>query len=192
MSKFWWTSDLHFKHRRIVELTNRGQETTAENHEEWLIDLWNSTVDKSDCVIHLGDFCFGKNYEGVDILNKLNGHKILIKGNHDNSDAVKKYSKVQTVMSVREYYEHKYENQDVVMFHFPISAWHKQHRGSWHLHGHCHGSFQGEGKILDVGLDNSYNLYGQHKFFDFEMIKEFMSNREVKVADHHVYRKGEQ
>jgi hypothetical protein len=44
--------------------------------------------------------------------------------------------------------------QLVCMFHFPIMHWHKQHYGSWHLHGHLHGNPSGvPGKALDVGWD---------------------------------------
>lgn len=55
MSKVWLTSDLHFQHRRIVEYTNRGVDTTQEDHDRWLIDLWNSQVNKNDTVYSLGD-----------------------------------------------------------------------------------------------------------------------------------------
>ena len=47
-----------------------------------LIENWNSVVGPNDLVFHLGDFAFG----GAEIWNKtlprLNGHKVLILGNH--------------------------------------------------------------------------------------------------------------
>jgi hypothetical protein len=54
------------------------------------------------------------------------------------------------------------------------------------LHGHCHGSFQPKyGKILDVGLDNAYNAYGQHLFFTEDDIVEYMKYRKNEIVDHH-------
>lgn len=150
--------------------------------------MWNSTVAKGDVVYHLGDFSFAKNVkDSLAILEKLNGTIHMLKGNHDYSDAFNQYrsSRVYT----HQYLEKQFNlgnRQSVVMFHFPIGSWHKQHHGSWHLHGHSHGGYQeGKGKILDVGIDNAYNLYGKHKFFDLEMISEYMQNRENFIADVH-------
>ena len=52
MTKFY-TSDLHFFHRNIVKFTNRGEVTTQENHDEWLVNLWNSQVKAGDLVYAL-------------------------------------------------------------------------------------------------------------------------------------------
>lgn len=184
--KTWFTSDLHFFHRNIVKFTNRGAETNEDSHNEWLVDLWNSTVSRSDIVYHLGDLSFAKDVrKTLGILDRLNGNIHLIKGNHDHSDNFKKIAQHNRV-TTHIYLERKFEEQESIMFHFPIGSWHKQHRGSWHLHGHSHGGYQeGKGKILDVGIDNAYNLYGKHKFFDWEMIKEYMQNREEYIADEH-------
>lgn len=40
-------------------------------------------------------------------------------------------------------------------------------------------------RILDVGLDSAYNLYGEHKFFNEGTIHDFMSTRVFKALDHH-------
>lgn len=49
---------------------------------EVLIQRWNEKVKPSDTIFHLGDFAFG----GAEIWNKtlprLNGHIVLILGNH--------------------------------------------------------------------------------------------------------------
>lgn len=138
----WFTSDLqlHFFHKNIVKFTNRGKETTEEFHNEWLLDLWNSTVAKGDVVYHLGDFSFAKDYsKTVEILNKLNGNIHLLKGNHDYSDNFSKYSsnRVNTHQYLEKQFKVGEDKQHVVMFHFPISSFHKQSHGAWHLHGHC-------------------------------------------------------
>lgn len=190
MSKLFITSDLHFMHKRIVEFTQRGNDTTTEDHDKWLTDLWNSQVTKSDRVFHLGDFSFASKYEDVAAqVKKLNGQKFFIKGNHDRSQILDQLKKDNLIQNWKHYDEVKIAGVHTCLFHFALAVWHKQQYGSWALVGHSHGSFQPEkGKILDCGLDNSYNLYGEHKFFTEEMLEAYMQTKEVHVVDHHKVR----
>jgi calcineurin-like phosphoesterase family protein len=183
----WYTSDLHFNHKRITELTERGQFTDAEGHTEWLIDLWNSQVKRGDTVWHLGDFNFSSRFEDwAKVLHKLNGKINLIKGNHDDMKIMKSAQLSSLVTSVQDYKEVKTNGNTIVLFHFPIQSWNKQGYGSIHAHGHCHGSLPDSGgKRLDVGLDNAWNIFGKHQFFSEEFVLEYMLQRDVKVQDHH-------
>ena len=161
-------------------------------HDEWLIDLWNSTVNPGDIVYHLGDFCFNSRYEVIrNIVRKLNGQKHFIIGNHDKEENFKKLKAEGLLHWYGHYKEIKIKDTKVVLSHFPFASWHRQHYGSWHLHGHCHASYQGEGKSLDTGLDMAYKLYNQHRFFSEEMIEEFMNSREIVTVDGHKARSGE-
>jgi len=82
-------SDTHFGHSNIIKYSERNFLTLQEMNDT-LIENWNKTVSKKDTIYHLGDFAFGKgnfssHLEYVEYLvGKLNGKKILIKGNHDN------------------------------------------------------------------------------------------------------------
>lgn len=186
----FFTSDLqlHFYHKKICEYTNRGMFTDAEHHSEWLIDLINSQAPKGSVVYHLGDMVFSSDPKVVeDFLSKLHCQVFAIKGNHDSQ---KTWNKVQSnkLIAFKHYEEIKIGGKDACLFHFPIAVWHKQHYGSMMLHGHSHGSFQGQGKCLDVGLDSAYNVFGQHKLFTEDDIIEFMSKREMVVSDHHEVR----
>jgi len=136
MAKFY-TSDLHFFHRKIVQFTNRGEVTTQENHEQWLVDLWNSSVKAGDLVYVLGDVSFGKLQQTKDILTKLNGQIIIVKGNHDRTEDLIELEAQGCITKWYQYKEIQIKENTAVLFHFPISSWHKQHYGSWHLHGHC-------------------------------------------------------
>jgi calcineurin-like phosphoesterase family protein len=49
--------------------------------DEALIDNWNSVVRPNDKVYHLGDVAIPR--RGLRCLERLNGTKILIRGNHD-------------------------------------------------------------------------------------------------------------
>lgn len=184
MARVFFTADLHFYHDKCVEYTDRGKVTSPENHNEFLIDLWNSQVNKSDTVWHLGDFAFNKRRveQFTNITSKLNGNKKFIRGNHDDKDVLKK--------SGFEWYDLKgcqlSDKTHVVMCHYPLAIWDNHHRGSYMLHGHSHGGYKPEfGRILDVGLDNYYNLYKEWGFFDEDKIHDFMSTRMFKALDHH-------
>ncbi len=52
---------------------------------EELIKNWNSLIKTEDIVYHLGDFALGPKNLQQRLCNSLNGTKILIRGNHDNS-----------------------------------------------------------------------------------------------------------
>ena len=78
------TSDNHFYHTRIIKYSNRPFENVDEMNIK-MIENWNSVVSKNDLVIHLGDFALAHFDISKNILENLNGHKIIIKGNHDRS-----------------------------------------------------------------------------------------------------------
>ena len=183
-----FTSDLHFGHNRIVEFTNRAVDCGSQsNHTQWLIDLWNTEVSAGDVVYHLGDFSFFKKYEDVaGVACQLKGNKIFIKGNHDRREHLDQLVKDDLITAWYDYKEIKLGDTSVVLFHFPIASWHKQGYGSYHLHGHCHGNFKdSHGKMLDVGIDSMYNLYGKYGFVDENQIHEIMKEKELYLADQH-------
>lgn len=184
MAKFF-SSDWHHLHKKICEYTDRGLFTDTEHHSQWLVDLINSQTKPGDTVYHLGDMVFSSDPKVIeDFLGRLHCQVFAIKGNHDSR---KTWSKVQSnrLIAFKDYDEIKVEGKDTCLFHFPLAVWHKQHYGSYMLHGHSHGSFQGSGKSLDVGLDSAYNILGEHKLFTEDNITEFMSQRAVVVSDHH-------
>ena len=179
------TSDLHFMHKRIKEFApNFRPWETMEEMTEALIAAWNEKAKTPGTkMYHLGDFCFGTPEETDLIASRLNGDITFIVGNHDYSkhrEVLEKYGEV-------EYYgEVKYKKKFFVLFHYPIASWNKQGRGSFHLHGHSHGSFPDEayGRMLDVGWD------AHGKILHFDEVIEILEGREVKVIDHHKIIKG--
>lgn len=183
----YFTSDLHFHHKNVCKYTRRHEVVQQEHHEEWLIDIWNSTVKRSDKIWHLGDLTFLTKYEDIAVLvKKLNGQKFFIKGNHDRTKVLDALKKDGLIQNWYQYEEIKISATPVCLFHFPIASWHKVGYGAWHLHAHCHGSYTtGKGKILDVGIDSAYSVTGKHKFFSEEDIINYMSHRQIKTVDHH-------
>ena len=174
-----------------MEFTDRSVTTTKEQHNEWLVDIWNSTVQKNDLVYHLGDLSFATKYSEIsDFVSRLNGRIILLKGNHDREVNLQKLKADNLIENWHMYKEIKVplstgEVQHICLFHFPISSFHKQGYGAWMLAGHSHGSHKSEGKSLDVGLDSAYNLYQKHKFFSLMDVEHYMSQREINIVDHH-------
>jgi len=87
--KIYIIGDQHFYHKNIINYT-RSNFSDVFSMNEYIIKLHNETVDKDDIVIFCGDFSFKNNYIKI-ILEKMNGHKYLILGNHDSEDLIKNY-----------------------------------------------------------------------------------------------------
>lgn len=187
----YFTSDLHHSHKNIVEFTDRGKATIKEYHNEWLIDIWNSTVQGGDLVYHLGDLSFATKYNEIaEFVSRLNGRIVLLKGNHDREVNLQKLKDANLIENWHMYKEIKVplstgEVQHINLFHFPISSFHKQGYGAWHLYGHSHGNHKSEGKSLDVGLDSAYNQYQEHRFFSLLDVEHYMNQRAINTVDHH-------
>ncbi len=58
-----------------------------DNHVERLEKNWQTTVSPGDTVVVPGDISWAINFEEAkadfDFINRLNGHKVIMKGNHD-------------------------------------------------------------------------------------------------------------
>ena len=76
-------ADLHFGHENIIKYEKRPFADYREMDKK-LIEDWNSIVGKNDLVYVLGDFTLTRRKELITrLVNKLNGRKVLIMGNHD-------------------------------------------------------------------------------------------------------------
>lgn len=165
-----------------------------QDHVDWLVELWNSQVSPEDTTYHLGDFCFlnhKKKAVVLELIERLNGKIVFIIGNHD-SFRLMEYIKEQLPDKVK-VSDARYVNvggTDTYMLHYACFLWRNSHHGTYHLFGHSHGSFEHPGKALDVGLDNSYNLFGEHRFFTEDDIVEYMKTKPVYKPDHHNERSG--
>lgn len=142
----WFTSDHHFGHARIVELAHRPFES-VEEMDETMISRWNERVDNGDLVYHLGDFAF---CDHTPYLERLNGQKRLILGNHDHSNRVRKAKGWNTVDSLLHV---TVDDTPLVLCHYAMRVWNRSHYGALHLYGHSHGSLPGDSQSLDVGVD---------------------------------------
>lgn len=82
----WFIADTHFNHGNVIRYDNRPFRSI--NHmESELITNWNNVVKPDDIVYHIGDFAFGTLEMQRNLISRLNGYKILIRGNHDGSQS---------------------------------------------------------------------------------------------------------
>ena len=139
------TSDSHFGHKNIIKYCNRPF-SSVEEMDETMIENWNAKVKPNDTIYHLGDFSFSKNPQQY--FKRLNGRKILIRGNHDGLAIVD-----LGWDGVHHYYELKVGKQLIVLFHYGMRVWNGSHHGSWHLYGHSHGKLPSSGLSFDAGVD---------------------------------------
>lgn len=80
----YFTSDLHFGHKNVIEYCKRPFKDTHEMAEA-MIKNYNEIVPENGKVYFLGDIFFCGIVQARELLRKMNGYKILIRGNHDRS-----------------------------------------------------------------------------------------------------------
>ena len=86
MPAIFVTSDTHFGHAGVCKFlredgTKLRPWDNPDEMDEEMIKRWNETVRPNDKVYHLGDVVI--NRKALKTLGRLNGEKVLIKGNHD-------------------------------------------------------------------------------------------------------------
>ena len=86
MPAVFLVSDTHFGHAGVCRFlredgTKLRPWDNPEEMDEEMIKRWNETVRPNDKVYHLGDVVI--NRKALKTLGRLNGDKVLIKGNHD-------------------------------------------------------------------------------------------------------------
>lgn len=138
MGKKFYISDLHFAHVNCLKFDNRPWLDINEA-DKALIDNWNSVVTNDDIVYVLGDMFWCKMDEAIEILDKLNGQKILIKGNHDKCNDNRFRARF---LGIHDYLEVDDDGRKIVLCHYPIPCFKNHFYGWYHLYGHVHTSFE--------------------------------------------------
>lgn len=136
------TSDMHFGHINILQYEDRINTlkvNTIEEHDKKLIDNWNSTVNKKDLVIILGDIGFYTPIKLNKIIKQLNGDKILIAGNHDSKYVKSKVMDKSLFKYIDNYLELNYKGYNICLMHYPLLSFNGMHNEkSVHFFGHIH------------------------------------------------------
>lgn len=129
-------SDTHFAHRNIVKfLCEDGSKVRPwddiDQMAEDMVKWWNEVVKPQDKVYHLGDVAIAR--RGLDVLKRLNGRKILIRGNHDIfklKDYAEHFDDIRGV--------HVIDKHRVIMSHIPLHFDQTSSRWVGNIHGHLH------------------------------------------------------
>jgi calcineurin-like phosphoesterase family protein len=112
--------------------------------DEYMIQNWNNVVGKNDKVYHLGDLTFS-NKKLNEIMPRLNGTKVLIKGNHDN---LKPNQYLQYFKDIRAYHI----LDKFLLSHIPV---HIDSRERWkaNIHGHLHNNIIDDPNYINVSVE---------------------------------------
>lgn len=128
------TSDTHFGHAGVCKFLRKDGVTklrpwdSPEEMDEEMVKRWNDTVRPNDKVYHLGDVVI--NRKALKTLARLNGDKILIKGNHDIF-RLEEYTSY--FRDIRAYHV----LNGVIFSHIPVHTASIERFGS-NVHGHLH------------------------------------------------------
>ena len=150
----FFTADTHFGHSNIIKYCGRPFDDKYD-HDETLIQNWNSVVSKNDHVYHLGDFGFGPSWYLKKIAQRLNGKIHLLKGNHDKTKTLKDLSFRFVFIKDVHFYKTTFRGSKIEIFlsHYAHRSWPKSFHGSWHLFGHSHSNLEPYYRSFDVGVD---------------------------------------
>jgi calcineurin-like phosphoesterase family protein len=134
MPSVFLVSDTHFGHMGVCKFTRNDGVTklrpwaSPEEMDEAMIKAWNDRVKPTDKVYHLGDVVI--NRRALPTLARLNGDKVLIRGNHDifRDDEYREYFRELRAYHVVE---------GMIFSHIPL---HSDSLGRFgvNVHGHTH------------------------------------------------------
>jgi calcineurin-like phosphoesterase family protein len=134
MPAVFLVSDTHFGHTGVCRFTRNDGVTKlrpwddADEMDEAMIKNWNDRVRPNDKVYHLGDVVI--NRRALKTLSRLNGDKVLIRGNHDifRDDEYREYFRELRAYHVM---------NGCILSHIPV---HVESLGRFgvNIHGHLH------------------------------------------------------
>ena len=134
MPSVFLVSDTHFGHAGVCRFMRNDGVTKLRpwddpnEMDEAMVKAWNERVKPNDKVYHLGDVVI--NRKALSIMHRLNGDKVLIRGNHD---IFKDDDYRQHFRELRAYHV----MNGMILSHIPL---HPESLGRFgvNIHGHLH------------------------------------------------------
>lgn len=166
----YFTSDLHLGHNAVINMQQRPFEDVEDMNNQ-LIRNFNSWVKKNDRVYILGDIAHRTPVEECNnLIKQLNGHKHLIKGNHDKNYNPDLFEGIYDFLELKDVCL-----THISLMHYPMVEWPRSRYGSIQLNGHQHNSkeynlrMREEGICrYDVGVDaNDYRPVSLREILEF-------------------------
>jgi calcineurin-like phosphoesterase family protein len=143
-------SDTHIGHYNIIKFENiKRPFNNIEEHDQSIIDAWNSVIKDDDIVYHLGDVFFRK--ENFEKIKLLKGRKRLILGNHDH------YVKISEYEILFEKVLGSYVYNNCILTHIPVHT-SQFPRFDLNIHGHSHSAIISDLRYINVSLENLEGL----------------------------------
>ncbi|MFC2749003.1 MAG: metallophosphatase, partial [Limosilactobacillus fermentum] len=140
---------------------------TVEEMDKVMVEAWNARVKENDTVYHLGDIAVNyqnhqpervANEQIATLLSQLNGHLVLIKGNHDRRSLFKYLATHNPILGKQAKYEFhdvgkliKYDHHQLYLTHYPMMMGIAPK--IINLHGHIHHYMVPTTTNLNVGVD---------------------------------------
>ena len=151
MPSVFLVSDTHFGHKGVCHFTRNDGVTklrpfdTPEEMDEFMVEAWNARVRPNDKVYHLGDVVMSR--RSLSIMDRLNGDKVLIRGNHDifKDEDYRKYFRELRAYHVM---------NGMILSHIPI---HSESLGRFgvNIHGHTHANrVMRPARVLEEFIDH--------------------------------------
>lgn len=143
----YYISDLHLFHKNVTRAGKNFDDRPFDNLEEMhstVKDKWNAKVTNGDTVYILGDLAMrGTQEDLIAFVSTLKGHKVMVKGNHDDIKDLRYKQLFDEICDYKEISDTlDGKNVKLVLCHYPILMWKNQHRGSILLYGHVHNSIE--------------------------------------------------
>lgn len=148
MVQIWIISDTHFGHANILKFKREDGSplrpfSNPDEMDEHMIERWNSVVKPQDHVYHLGDVAMRR--EHIRLIARCNGHKRLVRGNHD----------IYKTKDYLPYFEEIYGIRvldNLIFTHIPI---HPESLGRFtaNIHGHIHANQSPSGAYCNVSVE---------------------------------------
>lgn len=183
----FFTSDTHFNDYDTLLMDDRPF-SSAEEFDNYVIDIWNSQAKKGDTIFVIGDFvdCDGKGYEGwkdsINYVQKINADVVLIIGNNEErviknwfNDDFNAFREFCLKTGFKEVYKNLILNicdKDFFLTHKPNDRRNDMLTLFGHLHRSC-GLYKPYG--FNIGCDlNHFRLYDENNIKKFlNMKKEY-------------------
>ncbi len=126
-------SDPHFGHLNMARKRGFQDEFYMGEH---IVEKWNSVVKKGDVTYIMGDITMEKSSDYY-WLDRLNGIKKVVLGNHDEPQHVSELLKYVNKVAGMINYKDK-EFGSIILTHCPIHPREFEYRCDFNIHGHIH------------------------------------------------------
>lgn len=148
----YFTSDTHFFHANVIDFCHRPF-LTVDEMNDYLVEIWNLTVNENDTVYHLGDISFINQDDTSEIISKLKGKIYVAKGNHDGTGMLNKLKKDGLIEDWSVGYYLKHHKQQLWLTHIPLNIEESRSR-MWSVSGHIHDKPSEKYTQINVGVDS--------------------------------------